>query len=82
LATATKQTTERRPLLGGRFFISMDIRPLLGNGSVNNFPQHRISMQQRNGVSTWSCWDVIRRKIEARIVCYAHCDQTGKVIHK
>jgi hypothetical protein len=37
-----KQTTKRRPLLGSRFLISKNIKPMLGNGSVNTFPLQRI----------------------------------------
>jgi hypothetical protein len=39
VTTDKKQTTERRPLLGSRVLISKARRPLLGNGTVNAFPQ-------------------------------------------
>jgi hypothetical protein len=47
-ATAAKQTTERRPLLGSRILISNNRRPLLGNGSVNTFPRELLAYE--NGV--------------------------------
>jgi hypothetical protein len=49
-ATAMKHTVEQRPLLGSRFLISKNRRPLLGKGSVNLFLWQWIHMQQRNGV--------------------------------
>jgi hypothetical protein len=49
-----KQTTEH-PLLGSRFLISKNRQALLGNGSVNIFPQ------QRNGVVCGKCQGVIRK---------------------
>jgi hypothetical protein len=41
-AMAGKRTMERRPLLGSRFLISKNWRPLLWNGSVNTFPRQLL----------------------------------------
>jgi hypothetical protein len=83
-ATAGEQTTEQCPLLGSRFLISKNRRPLLGNGSVNTSPRQRIRIREWTVLSGGPCRGVMRKRTGATKSVSSHPkelkQETGKLI--